>query len=141
MKIVELQNEQQIREAFLIVKQLRKQLEIDEYIKLVDLAREIESYKMFGLVEENELRAVIGYMPMITLYSKKSIWVCDLVTDEIHRSKGYGQILLRYVEERAEKEGYERIELSSGLEKEAAHRFYEQKTGFKKASFLFRKNI
>lgn len=39
MKIVELQNEQQIREAFLIVKQLRKQLDIDEYMKFVDLAR------------------------------------------------------------------------------------------------------
>lgn len=71
MKIVELQNEQQIREAFLIVKQLRKQLDIDEYMKLVDLARKKENYKMLGLVEENELRAVIGYMPMITLYSKK----------------------------------------------------------------------
>lgn len=141
MKIVELQNEQQIREAFIIMKQLRKQLDIDEYMKLVDLAREKENYKMFGLVEENELRAVIGYMPMITLYSKKSIWVCDLVTDEIHRSKGYGQILLSYVEERAEKEGYEGIELSSGLEKETAHRFYEQKMGFKKASFLFRKRF
>jgi GNAT superfamily N-acetyltransferase len=87
------------------------------------------------------MKAVTGFMPMITLYNGRFIWVCDLVTDPDQRSKGYGEALLSYVENWAKDNGYNIVSLSSGLQREAAHRFYEEKMEYDKVSYVFLKKV
>ena len=75
---------------------------------------------------------------MITLYYGRFIWVCDLVTDSKTRSSGYGEKLLTYVHEWAKKNQYECVALSSGIQREEAHNFYEEKMDYKRVSYVFK---
>lgn len=80
-----------------------------------------------ALYRDDKIVAVTGFMPMITLYNGRFIWVCDLVTEPSERSKGYGEKLLSYVHQWSEDNGYKIVSLSSGLQCIDAHRFYEEK--------------
>ncbi|WAA09135.1 GNAT family N-acetyltransferase [Fervidibacillus albus] len=140
-KYKELVSEKERLLAFPLINQLRTHLNENDYMSLVKEAVEKEGYRQFGLFEKDEIVAVIGFQPMITLYYGKFIWVCDLVTDSRKRSKGYGEKLLNFLHEYAKKEGYEKIALSSGLQRLDAHRFYEQKMNYVKVSYVFKTDL
>ncbi|MFC4401611.1 GNAT family N-acetyltransferase [Gracilibacillus xinjiangensis] len=140
-QIKELVTEAEWLEAFPVVNQLRTNLDESSYIKLVKGAKELHYYRLFGLYSKNEIAAVIGFMPMTTLYNGKFIWVCDLVTDYPKRSMGYGKKLLAYIEDWAKDNDIGIVSLSSGLQREDAHRFYETKMDYKKVSYVFLKNV
>ncbi|WP_216828762.1 GNAT family N-acetyltransferase [Alkalihalobacterium elongatum] len=141
IQIKELTTETEWIEAFPIMSQLRSHLDQNTYVELVSEAADKENYKLAGLYEEDEMLAVIGFMPMITLYYGRFLWVCDLVTDQSKRSKGYGEQLLAYVEKWAKNNGFESVALSSGLQRVDAHRFYEDKMDYHKVSYVFKKNV
>ncbi|MFA1822663.1 GNAT family N-acetyltransferase [Virgibacillus oceani] len=136
--IKELQTQKEILKAFPIMRQLRTHLDENTYLGLVTEAREKDRYKMLALIDEGEMVAVIGFKSMITLYYGRFVWVCDLVTDASRRSKGYGEQLLSYVHKWAKEHNYESVALSSGLQREDAHRFYEEKMNYHKASYVFK---
>ncbi|RFU64564.1 GNAT family N-acetyltransferase [Peribacillus saganii] len=123
------------------MKQLRTHLDERTYLNLVKEAQEMEGYKMFGLAVQGRIVAVTGFMPMITLYNGRFIWVCDLVTDQKERSKKYGEKLLTYVHEWADNHGFKTVSLSSGLQRVDAHRFYENKMEYHKTSFVYLKKL
>lgn len=139
--IKELQSEKEIRTAFSIVKQLRTHLDERTYLDLVNEARKKDSYNMFALFDDGEMVAVTGFKPMITLYYGRFVWVADLVTDANKRSRGYGEQLLAFVHKWAMEHNYESVALSSGLQRVEAHRFYEGKMGYEKASYVFKKPL
>lgn len=136
--IKELQSQNEILEAFPVMKQLRNHLDEETYLELVMDAREKDRYKMLALFDRGELVAVTGFKPMITLYYGRFVWVCDLVTDTNTRSKGYGEKLLTFVHKWAKENNYESVALSSGLQRTDAHRFYEDKMNYDKVSYVFR---
>ncbi|WP_205137407.1 GNAT family N-acetyltransferase [Virgibacillus halotolerans] len=123
------------------MKQLRTHLNKNEYLELVKEAKEVDMYRMIALYHGEKVVAVAGYKPMITLYYGRFVWVCDLVTDELERSKGYGEKLLTYIHNWAEEHDYKSVALSSGLQRIDAHRFYEEKMDYSKVSFVFKKDI
>ncbi len=139
--IKELTKEKECIEAFPIMRQLRPHLTQNIYLDLVNEAQKKENYKLFTLYDNGDIAAVIGFMPMITLYYGKFIWVCDLVTDSSKRSKGYGEKLLTFIHEWAKECGYKKVALSSGLQREDAHRFYEDKMSYSKVSYVFIKDL
>ncbi|WP_071394585.1 GNAT family N-acetyltransferase [Bacillus tuaregi] len=139
--IKELSSKDEILLAFPVMKQLRKHLDESTYVKLVLDAQANDQYKLLALLENSEIVSVIGYQPMITLYYGRFIWVCDLVTDEHKRSKGYGEQLLSYVQKWASENDYESIALSSGLQRKNAHRFYEENMKYDKVSYVFKKTL
>lgn len=139
--IKELKSTREIIEGFSVIKQLRTHLDENTYLKLVGEAKEKDMYRMFALYEQERIAAVVGFKPMITLYYGRFVWVCDLVTDENIRSKGYGEKLLSYVHDWAKRNGYESVALSSGLKRTDAHRFYEEKMDYNKVSYVFKRNL
>lgn len=139
--IKQLQSQNEIIEAYPVMKQLRKHLDESTYLDLVLEAQEKDMYKMFALLEDNEIVAVTGFKPMITLYYGRFVWVCDLVTDENIRSKGYGRQLLTYVHDWARENNYESVALSSGLQRTDGHRFYEDKMNYDKVSYVFKTSL
>lgn len=139
--IKELQSRQEILQAFPVMNQLRTHLDEDFYLELVTEAREKDMYKLFALVDRGEFVAVIGFKPMITLYYGRFVWVCDLVTDHNKRSNGYGEKLLSYVHEWAKENDCQSIALSSGILRTDGHRFYEEKMGYTKVSYVFKRNM
>ena len=137
--IKELESTSELLAAFPIMKQLRTHLDETAYPNLVKEAQEKDSYRMLALQDGSDIVSVIGFKPMITLYYGRFVWVCDLVTDQNRRSGGYGQKLLDYVHDWAKENSYTSVALSSGLQREDAHRFYEEKMEYDRVSYLFRK--
>ncbi|AGK52862.1 GNAT family N-acetyltransferase [Bacillus sp. 1NLA3E] len=141
LTIKELQSRNEIIEAFPIMKQLRTHLDESSYLELVIDAQEKDRYKIFALLDDDEIVAVTGFKPMITLYYGRFVWVCDLVTNANKRSKGYGEKLLTYVHEWAKENNYESVALSSGLQRTDAHHFYEDRMNYDKVSYVFKASL
>ncbi|MGM9926047.1 MAG: GNAT family N-acetyltransferase [Bacillus sp. (in: firmicutes)] len=137
----ELLTDHDVRKAFTIIKQLRPHLNECTYLSLVQEARSLEGYKMVALYDKDVMVSVVGFVPRVTLYYGRFIFVCDLVTDSVQRSKGYGGKLLAFVHDWAKEQGYSSVSLTSGLQRTDAHRFYEEKMGYNKLSYAFKKEI
>jgi len=125
--------------AYELVKQLRPQLSYDEFEDLVYEMRHVE-YKMIGLFEKEQLISYAGVTIQTNLYHKRHLYIFDLVTDKVFRSQGYGKSMMEYLKDYAKMAACQNLVLSSGLQREAAHRFYEA-DGFEKKSYLFVKAI
>ncbi|MEG9296872.1 GNAT family N-acetyltransferase [Mangrovibacillus sp. Mu-81] len=140
-EIKQLNGEKEWLDGYPILKQLRPHLDESGYLNLIKEASDTDGYKLAALYEEGKIVAVTGFMPMVTLYNGKFIWVCDLVTDAGVRSNGHGKKLLSYVECWAKNNGYDIISLSSGMQRLDAHRFYEDKMDYKKTSYVYVKEL
>ena len=125
--------------AWSVVKQLREQLDYNDFEDLIYEMRESE-YTMLGIFEKEKLITYAGVVIQTNLYHKRHLFVDELVTDEQYRSKGYGKLILAYLKDYAKMGMCERIVLSSGLARHEAHRFYE-KEGFNKKSYVFVKEL
>lgn len=139
--IKEMKTKEQWLEAFQVMQELRQHLDEKTYLDLVEEAHQKDMYRIYALYDGGELVAVTGFKPMITLYYGRFVWVCDLVTSEQHRSKGYGKKLLTFVENWAVENGYQSVALSSGVQKKEAHRFYKEKMFYEPVSLVFRKGL
>ena len=140
MEIVELIGVAAMRAAFPLIKQLRPYLDESRYLQL--LAEMVpRGYRMFAVRDGEVLRAVAGIELCVNLYHGRHVWVYDLVTDEHERSRGVGQRLLRHIEELARAQDCERVSLASGLGRKDAHRFYQDRMHYDRASYLFTKKL
>jgi len=140
LKVVELIVEEQIIEGFQVMKQLRTTLDLSTYLKMVNEMKD-QGYKQFGLYDGNQIVAVTGVIILTNLYYGKHVWVYDLVTDSNIRSKGYGKELLQFIHDWGKKNNCQCVALSSGLPRQDAHRFYEEKMGYSKPSYVFKKDL
>jgi GNAT superfamily N-acetyltransferase len=129
----------ELENVYMVLSQLRKELSYDEFEDLVYEMRHIE-YKMIGIMEKDVLVTFAGVAISTNFYHKRHLFVFDLVTDRKYRAKGYGAMMLDYLKDYAKMAMCENIVLSSGFEKEDAHRFYES-NGFVKRSFVFVKGV
>ena len=138
-KIEELKQEE-FPLAFPLIKQLRTDLSLPQYI---ELAKEMQAagYRVICLFEEGKIVAYAGFAKQVNLYYGSHIWVYDLVTDKERRGRGYGKYLLSHIEALAKAEGVNCIALSSGIKREKTHRFYENKMDYDIVSYVFKKNL
>ncbi|ADN08689.1 GNAT family N-acetyltransferase [Sulfurimonas autotrophica] len=118
-----------------VIKQLRTELSYEEFEDLIYDMRHME-YKMFGILERGKLVCYSGAAVQTNLYHKRHLYIFDLVTDEKYRYKGYGKMMLEYLHDYAKTAACENLVLSSGVQRQEAHSFYE-KAGFEKKSYLF----
>ncbi|TDL80910.1 GNAT family N-acetyltransferase [Peribacillus frigoritolerans] len=138
--IREIAGEENFKKAYPVMSQLRTQLSEEEYLKLLEPMRK-QGYRLIGLYEDEQVKALAGIIELTNFYNDKHIYVYDLVTDEAARSRGFGEKLLHYVEQLAEASGCGMITLSSGNQRIDAHRFYEEKMGFDRVSHVFNKKL
>ncbi len=68
--------------------------------------------------------AVAGFRVFEKLVTGLSLYVDDLVTTDRARSQGYGRALLQWLVGFARERGCRCLELDSGVQRFAAHRFY-----------------
>lgn len=138
--VKELLNKEDLLKAFPLIKQLGAPFSEETYLNLIEDMKK-EGYKMFALYAEEEVVSVTGVSKLTTLQYGKHVCVNELVTDENQRSKGYGQILLSFINEWAKENSCDVVVLSSGLQRVEAHKFYEFKMGFDKISYGFKKQF
>lgn len=140
MEMKELSTVEELKEAYPVMKELRTHLSEAEFIELVQQMQH-EDYQLFGCYDDGELTSLAGVAIKTNLYLNKHVFVYDLVTADRHRSKGYGEKLLTYLENWGQQRGAHCIALESGVQRTDAHRFYEQKMDFSRVSYSFRKSL
>lgn len=138
--IQELVSDVQWKKAFSVMKELHTALNDERYWRLTAVMRK-EGYKMFALFENDEIVSIAGVIVLTSLYNGKYLWVHDLITTASKRSQGYGKRLVSFMEQWAKENNCETVALSSGLQRADAHRFYEDKMGFEKTSYVFKKEL
>lgn len=136
-KVHELKTEEEWLDAFPVMVQLRTHLNEDSYL---DYLREMTDggYRLFAVSVDGEIVSLAGVGIQVNMYYGRHVWVYELVTDADHRSEGHGFELLSFVENWAEEESCELVALSSGLQREDAHRFYEERVGMERASYVYK---
>ncbi|CAM4120704.1 GNAT family N-acetyltransferase [Bacillus wiedmannii] len=140
MNIREVVTEADLHNVFPVLQQLRTKLSREEASSLFQKMKE-ENYKLFSLRnEEDEAVSLAGVAICTNFYNEKHVFVYDLVTAEAHRSKGYGNVLLSYIENWGKENECESIVLTSAFPRLDAHRFYERE-GYDKVSFSFYKEL
>ncbi|PZE19632.1 GNAT family N-acetyltransferase [Paenibacillus xerothermodurans] len=139
-EIQELTAQDEWLEAFPVMHELRTHLDENAYLELLYKMAD-EGYKMFALFNDTNILAVTGVIIRTNFYDGRHVFVYDLVTYPSERSKGYGELLLTYIEQWAKEHGCEKLALDSGVQRIDAHRFYENRMGFGKFSYGFKKMI
>ena len=114
----------ELERAFSIVSQLRPHLTIEKYIEIVTDMKN-SGYQIICLFECGEIVSYAGFAKLNNLYYGNHIWIYELVTDSDRRSKGYGKLLLSNIEKYAKDNDLNCVALSSGLQRENAHKFYD----------------
>ncbi|MED3802286.1 GNAT family N-acetyltransferase [Lysinibacillus xylanilyticus] len=138
--IKQLTSQQEWMEAYPVMAQLRTKLTLEKYLLLLkEMTR--DGYLLFALYENMQIVAVAGLSWRVNFYSESHIFVYDLVTDEKYRSRGYGEKLLHYLHQWGKENGAHYIALESGIQRTSAHRFYEDRLGYEKWCYSFRKAL
>ncbi len=128
----------EFKKAWKVLQQLRPKLTFEDYQRLT---KQMPAYRVFVLAVADELVAYAGFDIQYNLYEGKHVFVYELVTDEAHRSKGFGKLLLDEVAAEGVRQACEMLVLTSGIQRLDAHRFYEEKIGLARTSLVFRKAL
>jgi GNAT superfamily N-acetyltransferase len=130
MRIVEAQTTEEFSRCFPVMKQLRTHFEDEhQFVGQVERQRG-EGFRLAYLEDGGEIQAVAGFRMLESLFAGRFCYVDDLVTNERSRSSGYGNALFDWLVTRAREEGCGKLELDSGVQRFAAHRFYLRKRMF-----------
>jgi len=116
--------DEQILATHEVMRQLRPKLSPENYLTTVKRMQQTDGYQLAAAYDEGVVRALAGYRFMEMLFSGRILYVDDLSTDEKHRSKGHGKLLLDWLKAEAKAHGCEQLHLDSGVQRERAHRFY-----------------
>jgi GNAT superfamily N-acetyltransferase len=106
-----------------VMRQLRPHVAESEFVDRIR-RQQAGGYHLAYLEDGGRVVAVAGYRVMDNLYSGRVLYVDDLATDEVVRSKGHGRQLLDWLVGQAREAGCQTLELDSGVQRFDAHRFY-----------------
>lgn len=106
-----------------VMAQLRPDVAGDDFVARVQRLA-AGGYRLACVREDGAVTAVAGFHVRENLPWGRHLYVDDLVTDAGRRSTGAGRALLEWLVAHARAAGCGRIELDSGVQRFAAHRFY-----------------
>ncbi|MDN3640551.1 GNAT family N-acetyltransferase [Simiduia curdlanivorans] len=129
----------EILSCFPVLVQLRPKLVRGRFLKQVR-QMQTEGFQMAFLQDEGRVVAVAGFRVSSNLFMGKNLYVDDLITDAEHRSKGYGEEMIAWLEAFARVQGCLVLHLDSGTQRQQAHKFYFAQ-GFPITSFHFSKPL
>ena len=130
-----------LRRCFAVMRQLRPHFDQEEaFIAQARRQMAQERWRLAFVEDEDDIVAVAGFRLLECLSTGKTLYVDDLVTSEDRRSKGHGESLMRWLEDRARKAGCQTFSLDSGTQRTGAHRFYFR-MGMVIPSFHFAKKL
>jgi GNAT superfamily N-acetyltransferase len=123
MSIQLAESDTQILSCFPTLSQLRPHLEQDQFLDQVHRQQK-QGYQIVFIEVENRAVAVAGFRVSENLFAGRFMYVDDLVVDEKVRSQQHGQNLFNWLIAYAKQQGCVQLDLDSGVQRFAAHRFY-----------------
>ena len=103
--------------------QLRPLLIAEEFVGRIQ-TQQAEGYQLAFLEDEGAVVAVAGFRLQTLLWSGRTLYVDDLVTDSNRRSQGHGGEMLDWLIALAREAGCTTFMLDSGTHRNEAHAFY-----------------
>ncbi len=116
-----------LERCYPVMHELRTHLDKERFLAQVQRQAREAGYQLAYLEDESEVRAVAGFRVAEYLAWGKTLYVDDLVTRQIDRSKGYGEQLFDWLVARARELECDQLHLDSGVQRFGAHRFYLRK--------------
>lgn len=98
-----------------------------------------EGYCLFAAVVDEDIVSLADVIIQTNFYDGRHVY--DPVTDDAHRSHGYGFELLEFVAEWGKENDCETVTLSSGVERTATHPFYEERAEMDRVRYVFKRSI
>lgn len=127
-----------LREGEAVHRELRSRLGTDY---LADMeAVFADGARLTQLAGSDGVCAVALWRIFQTTYSGRRLEIDDLVTAAAARSRGYGAVLLRWLETKARDGGCEIVTLNSAMHRSEAHRFYDRE-GYARFGVHFSKGV
>jgi GNAT superfamily N-acetyltransferase len=133
------ESKEQIRRCFAVMHQLRPALTADTFVDRVE-QQQREGYRLAFLEHEGSVASVAGFRVMSVLWSGRTLYVDDLITDEAMRSHGFGAQMIAWLIALAKEEGCETFSLDSGTHRHEAHAFYFRQ-GLRISDFHFQMRL
>src|SRR5271154_6276012 len=113
----------EIDRCFPVMHQLRPKLVAEEFVGRIQL-QQAEGYQLAFVEHDDAIVSVAGFRLQTVLWSGRTLYVDDLVTDEAVRSKGHGEAMLKWLIAFAREAGCDTFSLDSGTQRHQAHAFY-----------------
>jgi GNAT superfamily N-acetyltransferase len=113
----------EINRCFPVMHQLRPKLLAEEFVGRIQ-TQQAEGYQLAFLAHENSVASVAGFRLQTLLWSGRTLYVDDLVTDAALRSQGHGEAMLAWLIALAKEAGCTTFMLDSGTHRHEAHAFY-----------------
>lgn len=113
----------EIDRCFPVMHQLRPALIAQEFAGRIR-TQQVEGYQLAFLEEDATIAAVAGFRLQTLLWSGRTLYVDDLVTDAVRRSQGHGEAMLTWLIALARDAGCTTFMLDSGTHRHEAHAFY-----------------
>lgn len=129
----------EIERCFPVMAHLRPHLVAAEFAGRVE-AQQAQGYRLAYLEDEGAVVAVAGFRVMEVLATGRTLFVDDLVTDDTRRSRGYGKMMLDWLQAYARDAGCATFSLDSGTHRQEAHAFYFRER-MRVTSFHFAKKL
>ena len=123
MQIQLAETDDQIAACFPVMAELRPHLVSSEFVARVR-RQERDGFQLAYASDLERTLAVAGFRLMEKLVTGPTLYVDDLVTSDGARSRGYGHELFAWLVATARARGCSALELDSGVQRFAAHRFY-----------------
>jgi GNAT superfamily N-acetyltransferase len=134
------QTDEEILATCAVMRELRPHVPEAEYVATVRRMMASDGYRLAACHLDGAVAGVAGFRILEMLYSGRSLYVDDLSTAERFRSRGCGKALLDWLDAEAARLGCKELHLDSGVQREAAHRFYFRER-MVISSFHFRKRV
>jgi GNAT superfamily N-acetyltransferase len=110
-------------EALAVLVQLRPHLTLEDWRRIYTEGH--PQGLRFTVVEAGgAVVAVAGWRLVACTTAGRRLYIDDLVTNDATRSAGHGKLLIAELEQRARNAGCSVLDLDSGVQRGAAHRFY-----------------
>lgn len=130
----------EINACYSIMAQLRPHIDREKFLAVVARMQSNHGYQLVYVRDKDAIKAVAGIRCAEWLYAGKYLEIDDLITNAGDRSKGYGGKLFDWICNYAREINCDQVRLVSGVQREAAHRFYLAK-GMKFEAKYFSLNI
>jgi len=118
---------------------LRPQLGEQEFVSRVQV-QQAQGFQLVAAEDGGQVVAVAGFRILEVLATGRTLYVDDLVTDDTRRSRGYGKVMLDWLQDYAREQGCETFSLDSGTHRQEAHAFYFRER-MRVTSFHFAKKL
>lgn len=132
-------SDSEILACFPVMAELRPHLAEEDFVARIR-AQQQSGYRLAYRAADAAPVAVAGFRLAENLAWGRFLYVDDLCTSSANRSRGHGAALLAWLVQFAAEQGCAELHLDSGVQRKAAHRFYERE-GMTVSGYHFRVSI